>query len=564
MALDGKPLLTIAATFTAEPIEDTIAFWLRKFSLPFDIKFAAYSQVFQELIGESSLLASNQDGVNLLLVRLEDWQGGGHGAGPLPSQVEQSSAEFIGALRAAADRSAVPFVVCLCPPSPAVAADAARALELSKAEETILAELKNAPTIHVVTAADVAEIYRVKEYYSAHTDQIGHVPYTADYFTALGTMMSRRIWALRSRPHKVIVLDCDGTLWRGTVGEDGADGIVFGPPWKALQEFMVRQHDAGMLLCICSKNSEEDVFAAFDRRRDEMPLRREHIVSWRVNWTAKSENIRSLAKELELGLDSFIMVDDNPIECAEIGANCPEVLTLQLPPDEERSRPSPARVGLRSPEGDERRQEQDGVLPGQRSARDGADRRADDGRLPARSPAARSRSRPPRAASSNALPSSRSGPTSSTCPASGAPSPRCNVSAIEQTPGVRSWSFGIASETTASWGSSSTRWLPTSWSSTRSCSAVARWAGRSSTGCWPRPGRSRRRLHIGHVNIPFTPSPKNKPARDFLESFGNQFENASEGGVLFRFPSEFAASVGGAATEKRSAVELTDGAQQGG
>ncbi|HWC60924.1 MAG TPA: phosphopantetheine-binding protein, partial [Verrucomicrobiae bacterium] len=65
----------------------------------------------------------------------------------------------------------------------------------------------------------------------------------------------------------------------------------------------------------------------------DMPLRHEHFATWRVNWSPKSENIKSIAKELNLGLDSFIFVDDNPVECAEVEANCPGVLTLQLPED---------------------------------------------------------------------------------------------------------------------------------------------------------------------------------------------------------------------------------------
>jgi FkbH-like protein len=87
-----------------------------------------------------------------------------------------------------------------------------------------------------------------------------------------------------------------------------------------------------MLLCLCSKNNESDVFAVFDQR-PEMLLNREHVVSWRINWNHKSENIKSLAKELNVALDSFIFLDDNPLECADVQTNCPSVLTLRLPAD---------------------------------------------------------------------------------------------------------------------------------------------------------------------------------------------------------------------------------------
>src|SRR5207244_225882 len=161
-------------------------------------------------------------------------------------------------------------------------------------------------------------------------DKLGHIPYTPAFFTALGTMITRRIHSIRRAPHKVIVLDCDHTLWKGVCGEDGPLGVEVDAPRRALQEFMIAQHNAGMVLCLCTKNAEEDVTSVF-AQNPGMVLRPEHIVASRVNWQPKSENLKELAREQQLGLDSFIFVDDNPLECAEVQANCPEVLTLQLP-----------------------------------------------------------------------------------------------------------------------------------------------------------------------------------------------------------------------------------------
>ena len=93
---------------------------------------------------------------------------------------------------------------------------------------------------------------------------------------------------------------------------------------------MVELTGKGFLLCLCSKNDQADALSVFEHRQD-MVLKRNHLVSWRINWHPKSKNIRSLAKELNLGLDSFIFLDDNPLECAEVRFGCPEVLTLRLP-----------------------------------------------------------------------------------------------------------------------------------------------------------------------------------------------------------------------------------------
>jgi FkbH-like protein len=93
---------------------------------------------------------------------------------------------------------------------------------------------------------------------------------------------------------------------------------------------MVDQMSSGKLLCLCSKNNEKDVLTVFDQRAD-MVLKRKHLVSWRINWKSKSENIQSLADELNLRVDSFIFIDDNPIDCADVRINLPGVLTLQVP-----------------------------------------------------------------------------------------------------------------------------------------------------------------------------------------------------------------------------------------
>ena len=196
------------------------------------------------------------------------------------------------------------------------------------------ASLRKIPGVQAVGSEELLTAYPVDAIFDPHGDRLANIPYTPQLYAALGTTIARRIYPLGHSPYKVVAVDADQTLWNGVCGEDGPLRVGIGRPRRAIQEFLAKQRASGMLLCLCSKNNEEDVAAVFERR-PEMVLRREDFAGWRVNWISKSENLRSLAHELRLGLESFIFLDDDPVACADVQANCPEVLTLPLPEDPE-------------------------------------------------------------------------------------------------------------------------------------------------------------------------------------------------------------------------------------
>lgn len=323
--------LVLSATFTIEPIEQTLLFWMKKLSIEADIEFAPYNQVFQQLLDPSSQISRNHNGVNIIFLRVEDWcrfDSGKKEVRDLSSTIQRNAQDFVAAFKASMSQSTVPYILCLCPASSTIQAEQMAFFQAMEA--WIVSELSDIRGLHLIQFQDVQALYPVVEYYNQQRDQLGHIPFTSEFFTALGTAIARRIYAIKHPAHKVIVLDCDNTLWKGVVGEDGFGGIDISHNWQTIQEFMVAQNQAGMLLCLCSKNNESDVIQVFEERQD-MPLKLQHLVAWRINWLPKSENLKSLAAELNLGLDSFIFIDDNPVECTEVRANCPEVLTLQLP-----------------------------------------------------------------------------------------------------------------------------------------------------------------------------------------------------------------------------------------
>nr|VFK29257.1 MAG: HAD-superfamily phosphatase, subfamily IIIC/FkbH-like domain-containing protein/amino acid adenylation domain-containing protein [Candidatus Kentron sp. MB]VFK34225.1 MAG: HAD-superfamily phosphatase, subfamily IIIC/FkbH-like domain-containing protein/amino acid adenylation domain-containing protein [Candidatus Kentron sp. MB]VFK76359.1 MAG: HAD-superfamily phosphatase, subfamily IIIC/FkbH-like domain-containing protein/amino acid adenylation domain-containing protein [Candidatus Kentron len=320
--------LAIAATFTSEPLQESLDFWITELDLPFKVRFASYNQVFQELLDTESILARNRDGINVVLVRFQDW--GRIEEGVIHrEEIERNVRDFSEALKSAAGRS--PYQVYLCPAPPGTEHGGF----YGRMADWLIREMKGVDNLQLMASEEWMERYPVARFDDPHGDEIGHVPYTPSFFAALGATIARRIHASLRAPYKVIVIDCDNTLWHGVRAEEGLTGIHLSAPHLALQRFMIAQQQAGKLLCLCSKNREEDVLDVLDRRAD-MLLRREHLVSWRINWQPKSENIRSLAQELNLGLASFIFVDDSPVECAEVRAHCPEVTTIHLPADSNR------------------------------------------------------------------------------------------------------------------------------------------------------------------------------------------------------------------------------------
>jgi amino acid adenylation domain-containing protein/FkbH-like protein len=326
----GALQIAIAATFTVEPLQSALEFWMRKLELAARIEIAPYAQVLQELYDPRSLLARNQNGCNIIVLRLEDWarERQQETASSRLHHIRATALEFEAALQGLRSRTSAAILLYFCPPSQAL--DAVARTEIAQIQADVVRDVSRLHGVHCWMHEDLQRLYPLQQYEDERTDHIAHIPYTQEYFVALGTLLARGIAALSKPRFKVIALDCDNTLWRGICGEDGASGIELTAAHLEFQRLLVRQHEAGMLLCLCSKNNEADVEAVFTSR-PEMPLRLEHVVTSRVNWSAKSANLRSLAEELQLGLESFILMDDSALECAEVRGQCPGVLTVQMP-----------------------------------------------------------------------------------------------------------------------------------------------------------------------------------------------------------------------------------------
>jgi FkbH-like protein len=144
-----------------------------------------------------------------------------------------------------------------------------------------------------------------------------------------------QINAILSKRKKCLVLDLDNTLWGGILGEDGVTGIKIGGdyPGNAFAEFqksIINLKNTGIILSICSKNNESDVLEAWNKNSNII-IKKSDISSYRINWSNKSDNIREIAVELNIGLDSMVFIDDNPAERELVKQILPDVETPDFP-----------------------------------------------------------------------------------------------------------------------------------------------------------------------------------------------------------------------------------------
>jgi FkbH-like protein len=153
-----------------------------------------------------------------------------------------------------------------------------------------------------------------------------------------GEMVARILAAQRGLSKKCLVLDLDNTLWGGVIGDDGLEGIVVGEgsaageAHLALQRYAKQLKERGVILAVCSKNDAGIAEAAF-HDHPEMLLRRSDIAAFLANWDDKTENLKAIATRLNIGIDSLVFVDDNPVERARIRESLPMAAVPELPED---------------------------------------------------------------------------------------------------------------------------------------------------------------------------------------------------------------------------------------
>ncbi len=196
-------------------------------------------------------------------------------------------------------------------------------------------KLKDKMDIEIIPYANL--LSQVGQAFSNKYWYMARAPFNLTCLKAYSRMIIGVIFATHSLSARVLVLDLDNTLWKGIIGDDGIQGVILGGDYpgniyKDLQALYQTLKERGILLTICSKNTEEVALEAIEQH-PEMCLLKSDFVTWRINWEKKSSNIKELAQELNIGVQSLCFIDDNPVEREEVRLNVPGIFVPELPED---------------------------------------------------------------------------------------------------------------------------------------------------------------------------------------------------------------------------------------
>ena len=193
------------------------------------------------------------------------------------------------------------------------------------------------PNVYPIALSDIQTALGRDAFFEERTWFLAKMAVRTDALPAVAERVLDTVLALAGRVKKCVVVDLDNTLWGGVIGDDGVDGIELGelgdgPAFAALQHWLLELKRRGILLAVCSKNNDDTAREPFEKH-PEMVLRMEDFAAFIANWENKALNIQTIQKALNIGMDSFVFLDDNPFERNLVRSMLPDVTVPELPED---------------------------------------------------------------------------------------------------------------------------------------------------------------------------------------------------------------------------------------
>lgn len=339
--------IAFARSYTVEPLVPILRARCFAAGLDAEVRVGDFGTHAQDLLDPESPLVEFSPRVVILAVRTHDllpelWKG------PTPRNprelVDQSLRDVGGWIESFRRASEAHVVIQGFELPPALPRGIHEGQPVSNARDAIwelnrgLRRLAgNRRGVHVLDYAALIERFGRSHWHDERKWLMARLPVSGNHLVHLVDEIMRFVHPLTGRVAKALVVDLDNTLWQGVIGEDGMDGIRMGAelpgaPFRALQEAILSLRERGILLAVCSKNNPADALEVLEKHPD-MLLRPRHLSALRINWKDKATNLREIAEQLNIGVDSLAFLDDHHVEREWVRARLPEVWVVECPDD---------------------------------------------------------------------------------------------------------------------------------------------------------------------------------------------------------------------------------------
>jgi FkbH-like protein len=336
----------ILSNATTDFVASAIAGTGPRFGFAIDPVVGAYGQALQESANPGSVI--NLSSVTAVLVAI-DWRGlplrGAIASRADTDAAVSASRQYINAIRAGVRQHSGAFCIVqnLAPPAERVFGSLDRTLAGSVVHlvhalnEALAADLADSPDV-LFDVAGLAETVGLARWHSPQEWNLAKLPFASQWLPLYADHVCRLIASTSGRSRRCLVLDLDNTMWGGVIGDDGLAGIKLaqgdatGEAYLELQRYVLALRERGVVLAVSSKNDDAVARAPF-RDHPEMLIKESHLAVFQANWNDKPTNLTAIARELSLGLESLVFVDDNPFERELVRRALPQVAVVELPED---------------------------------------------------------------------------------------------------------------------------------------------------------------------------------------------------------------------------------------
>lgn len=340
--------LAVLSTFTASPIEPYVVVEAARRGLLVEPWFGPYNQLEPQVLDGASALYAAAPDVIVIAARLDDllpdlfWRFASFSPADVDAQLVQV-AERYESLVAGIRRHSAATVLLVNFTEPAHAPlglagalhEPSPAAVVERANAALAALARRTAGVYVFDLARAALELGLDRFNDPKLAYVARLPWSLTAQIEVGRRLARHLGALTFPACKCLVVDLDGTLWGGVLGEDGPEGIALGAEYPGLaygdfQRALAGLRARGILLAIASKNDPAIVREVFDTHPD-MVLRWEDFAAVQVHWNDKAASLRAIARALGIGADALAFYDDSPVERDWIRAQLPEVAVLEVP-----------------------------------------------------------------------------------------------------------------------------------------------------------------------------------------------------------------------------------------